>query len=145
MPKPMTNDREKSHSAIVAAKPTNNASASKRSHKLRLILDAHASIAFLAGSVLDLKSSVDTQLAQKGRVGRSIWRADDPLDANAPRFRIEKETVGDGEEIAIAISVARDATPQARTYVAAQLPRVGTLRLAAHPAAGVVGDLERGR
>mgnify|MGYP001344800472 CR=1 FL=1 len=102
-------------------------SAVKRSHKLRLILDAHASIAFLAGSVLDLKSSVDVQLVQKGRVGRSIWRADDALDANAARFRIEEQVVGDGVEIAIAIGVARDAAPQARAYVAAQLPRVGKL------------------
>lgn len=108
-------------------------SAVKRSHKLRLILDAHASIAFLAGSVLDLKSSIDVQLVQKGRVGRSVWRADDSLDANAPRFEIEKETIGDGEEIAIAIGVARDAAPQARAYIAAQLPRVGTLLTYALP------------
>ncbi|WP_334148786.1 hypothetical protein [Hyphomicrobium sp.] len=43
--------------------------------------------------MLDLKSSVDTQLVQKGRVGRSVWRADDPLDANAARFAIEEEVV----------------------------------------------------
>lgn len=99
----------------------------KRSDKLRLILDAHASIAFLAGSVLDLKSSVDTQLVQKGRVGRSVWRADDPLDPNAARFSIEEEVVGEGDEIAVAISVARAATSDARAYVAARLPRVGRL------------------
>lgn len=99
----------------------------KQSHKLRLILDAHASIAFLAGSVLDVKSSVDVQLVQKGRVGRSVWRADDPLDPAAPKFTITQETLSEGEEIAIAIGVARDATPQARAYVAAQLPRVGRL------------------
>ena len=39
----------------------------RKSAKLRLILDAHASIAFLAGAVLDLKSGVETQLVQKGR------------------------------------------------------------------------------
>lgn len=48
---------------------------------------------FYAGSVLDLKSRVDIQLVQKGRVGRSVWRADDPLDANAARFAIEEEVV----------------------------------------------------
>ena len=41
-------------------------------HKLRLILDAHASIAFLSGSVLDLKSGVETHLVQKGRVGTQV-------------------------------------------------------------------------
>ena len=62
-------------------------------------------------SVLDLKSSVDTQLVQKGRVGRSVWRADDPLDANAARFMIEEEVVGEGDEIAVAISVACPPSP----------------------------------
>jgi hypothetical protein len=47
------------------------------SGKLRLILEAHASIAFLAGSVLDLKSGVQTHLVQKRRIGTRIWRADD--------------------------------------------------------------------
>jgi hypothetical protein len=36
---------------------------------VRLILDAHASIAFLAGATLDLKSGVSVELVQKGRVG----------------------------------------------------------------------------
>ena len=83
--------------------------------------------------MLDLKSSIDTQLVQKGRVGRSVWRADDPLNANAARFTIEDEVVGDGDEIAIAISVARAATPDARAYVAAGLPRVGRLITCALP------------
>ena len=34
-------------------------------------------IAFLAGSVLDLKSGVEVELLQKGRVGFRTWRADD--------------------------------------------------------------------
>lgn len=52
-------------------------SAAGRSSKLRLHLDAHASIAFLAGSILDLKSGVEIHLVQKGRVGSRTWRADD--------------------------------------------------------------------
>jgi hypothetical protein len=34
--------------------------------RLRLILDAHASVAFIAGAVLDLKSGVSVELVQKG-------------------------------------------------------------------------------
>ncbi|MCB2095809.1 MAG: SAVED domain-containing protein [Rhodobacteraceae bacterium] len=40
----------------------------RKSARLRLILDAHASVAFLAGTVLDVKSSVEVHLVQKGRV-----------------------------------------------------------------------------
>ena len=60
----------------------------KRAPQLRLILDAHASIAFLAGTVLHLKSGVDLELVQKGRVGTRTWRADDGFGLQArPSFR----------------------------------------------------------
>lgn len=99
----------------------------KKSARLRLILDAHASIAFLAGAVLDLKSGVQTQLVQKGRVGARIWRADDGSAAKGARFDIVDEPLGGGRDIAIAISVSQPATAQARVYVAAHLPEVGKL------------------
>jgi hypothetical protein len=99
----------------------------KKSGMLRLILDAHASIAFLAGAVLGLKSGVQTELVQKGRVGAQIWRADDGTAAKGSRFKIADEKIGDGREIAIAISVAQSTTAQARVYVAAHLPQVGKL------------------
>jgi hypothetical protein len=99
----------------------------KRSPKLRLIQDAHASIAFLAGAVLDLKSGVQTQLVQKGRVGVKIWRADDGTAAKGARFEIVEEYLGTGRDIAVAISVSQPATTQARAYVAAHLPEVGKL------------------
>lgn len=97
----------------------------RKSASLRLILDAHASIAFLAGAVLDLKSGVQTQLVQKGRVGARTWRADDGSAARGARFDIAVENLGAGRELAIAISVSQPALPQAQAYVAAQLPNVG--------------------
>ena len=99
----------------------------RKSPKLRLILDAHASIAFLAGSVLDLKSGVETQLIQKGRVGAKTWRADDGSAVKASRFDIVAESVGSGQEIAIAIGISQPVAAQARSYVAARLPQVGRL------------------
>jgi hypothetical protein len=99
----------------------------KKSPNLRIILDAHASIAFLAGAILDLKSGVQTQLVQKGRVGAKTWRADDGTAANGPRFDIADKSLGAGREIAIAISVAQPVEAQARAYIAAQLPSVGKL------------------
>lgn len=99
----------------------------KKSPKLRLILDAHASIAFLAGAVLDLKSAVQTELVQKGRVGARVWRADDGSHDKGGRFEITEEIVGSGPELAVAINVAQPATAQARTYASANLPNVGRL------------------
>jgi hypothetical protein len=99
----------------------------KKSARLRLILDAHASIAFLAGTVLDLKSSVHAHLVQKGRVGARTWRADDGSATKGARFEIVEEVLGPGRDIAIAISVSQPAAAQARAYVAAQLPDVGKL------------------
>jgi hypothetical protein len=99
----------------------------RKSASLRLILDAHASIAFLAGAVLDLKSGVQTQLVQKGRVGARTWRADDGSAAKGGRFDIATELCGVGREIAIAISVSQPVMAQAQAYIAAQLPHVGKL------------------
>ena len=99
----------------------------KKSASLRLILDAHASIAFLAGAVLDLKSGVQTHLIQKGRVGARTWRADDASAAKGARFDIIDEHLGAGGDVAIAISVSQPAAAQARAYVRKQLPDVGTL------------------
>ena len=99
----------------------------KKSAKLRLILDAHASIAFLAGAVLDLKSGVETQLVQKGRVGSRTWHADDGSTSRGGSFDIVEEMLDGKRDIAIAINVSQLATAQARSYVTAQLPRVGRL------------------
>jgi hypothetical protein len=105
----------------------------KKSANLRLILDAHASIAFLAGAVLDLKSGVQTQLVQKGRIGAKTWRADDGTAATGARFDVADESLGTGREIAIAISVSQPVVAQARTYIVAQLPQVGKLISSAMP------------
>jgi hypothetical protein len=97
----------------------------KKSAKLRLVLDAHASIAFLAGAVLDLKSGVGLELVQKGEAGPRIWRADD--GSAGARFDVTEEPLGDGHDIACVISVSQSAKPQALAFINAQLPEVGRL------------------
>jgi hypothetical protein len=99
----------------------------RKSGVLRLILDAHASIAFLAGSVLDLKSGVQTTLVQKGRVGARIWRADDGSGSAGQFFAVGHEAIGPGADIAIGISVAQYLTPQMRIYMQSHLPQVGRM------------------
>ena len=105
----------------------------KKSPKLQLILDAHASIAFLAGAVLDLKSGVETQLVQKGRVGTRTWRADDGSGARGSRFRIEEERLARGRDIAVAISVSQPTVAQVRAYLTKRLPSVGKFISCAMP------------
>lgn len=97
----------------------------KRSAQLRLILDAHASIAFLAGSVLDLKSGVDVDLIQKGRIGSRTWRASDGTAGSA--FTVVERQVGAGREIGLAISVSQSTEAQTSAYVKAHLPDVGRI------------------
>ena len=111
-----------------------------QSPRLRLILDAHASVAFIAGSLLDVKSGVSVELVQKGRVGSRLWRADDGSESGAPMFQITEHKLGGGPEIAVAISVAQSAEPAARAYCGASLPNVGRLINFALP----VGPSQRG-
>ena len=106
----------------------------KKRAKLRLILDAHASIAFLAGAVLHLKSGVETQLVQKGRVGTRTWRVDDDSAAKGDHFEIDEVQLGVGRDIAVGISVSQPTTAQVRGYVAEKLPRVGKVISCTMPA-----------
>ena len=103
------------------------AAAVKRCGKLRLILDAHASIAFLVGKVLDLKSGVESQLIQKGRVGTRTWRVDDGSASEGRAFAVEEEQMGGGRDIAIALSVSQPTTAHVRAYIQRNLMDVGRL------------------
>jgi len=99
----------------------------KESTRLKLILDAHASIAFLAGVVFHLKSGVETQLVQKGRVGTRTWRADDGSKSEGNCFKIEEIQLAERRDVAIAISVARSTVKEVRSYLEENLPCVGKI------------------
>lgn len=106
----------------------------KRHPKIQLILDAHASIALLAGAVYDLKSGVAIELVQKGMRGPRVWTADDGTSKDAPRLTIQNETIKpEGEDVAVCISIARNTRDQALAYCGANLPSVGTLMHFAFP------------
>lgn len=104
-------------------------SSSKKSPRLRIILDAHASIAFLAGAILDFKSATEVELIQKGRVGSRTWRADDRSagPTSFPVFTVTEDSIGRGQEIAIAINISHDVEGHAKKYISTTLPGVGTL------------------
>lgn len=96
-----------------------------RSQNLRLIMDAHASIAFIAGTVLDLKSGISVELLQKGRVGSRIWRADDKSAKTGAAFGVTTHRLGTGRAIAIGIGVARAVDSDALSYIPSRLSDVG--------------------
>ena len=101
------------------------AAAAARSRHLRLILDAHASIAFLAGTMLNVKSGLDVQLVQKGRVGARTWRADD--ETAGARFDETAASIAAGRALVVLVSVAQDVGPQALKYIARSHLDIGTM------------------
>lgn len=93
---------------------------------MRLFLDAHASVAFLAGATLGFKTGADVEVVQKGQNNPGqVWNAHDGVDGPDPV--IATETVGGGKDIALAIGLARDPLVQVREYAASALPNVGTI------------------
>jgi hypothetical protein len=93
---------------------------------MRIFLDAHASVAFLAGATLGFKTGADVEIVQKGMNNPGqVWNAKDGADGPAPSIDIEP--VGDGKDIALSVGLARNPIQQVRDYVAAELPSVGSI------------------
>lgn len=97
----------------------------KTSPRLRLIIDGHASLAWLAGRVFDVKSAITIELVQKGRGGPRRWRADD--GASGPSFQVTETHLGEGPDIAVGISVAQSVAAQMKAHASAHLPSVGRM------------------
>lgn len=93
--------------------------------KVRLFLNTHSSIALLAGKCIGHKSGVEIELVQKGRSGDSIWSENEPF--NEPDAIIETENVGNGSDVALVLSIARNALPKARAYILANQPDIGRI------------------
>lgn len=90
---------------------------------VRLVIDAHASIAYLAGSVLHLKSGVRIELVQKGRIGSAIWFADDNTVGGSLEYQVN--CVSDGDDLVIAIAVTHPVEREVLKFVGDNLPNVG--------------------
>lgn len=83
---------------------------------IRLFLEAHASIAFLAGKFLDLKSGIKVELIQKGRVGSKKWVANDGSVGDTLEVEM-KDFDSTKSELALVISIARNAVVQTENYI----------------------------
>lgn len=97
------------------------------SKSIRLTLNAHSSFAFLAGTVFHLKTGANIELVQKGRGGTTVWRPDDKTVGAA--VSIETANVGDGQDLALVVSLTRDTSEDVAAYVTDHLPVVGRLIL----------------
>lgn len=102
--------------------------AAKDQPRLRLALDAHVTLAFAAGSVINIKSSRQVELEQRG-TGRRIWSADDSIsDPTWPALVSETiELRPEEPDLAVAIGLTHDISADVHRYCDAVLPTVGRL------------------
>lgn len=99
----------------------------RRNSSFTLALDAHASIAFICGRTLHLKSGVRTEIFQNGRRGLELWHAEDGGSDRPISFDTNLTDIGDGNDLAVAVSVTRSTETAVRQYVEREVPQVGKL------------------
>ena len=106
--------------------------AAKTGDRIRLVLDAHLTLSFAAGAVLNIKSGRVVEIEQRV-LGKVIWAPDDrPASDQEPGWVFGAESFVDaGNDIAVAVSLTHDTAPKVRDYVTSALPNVKTLLTAA--------------
>ncbi|MGO8656995.1 SAVED domain-containing protein, partial [Rhizobium ruizarguesonis] len=74
-----------------------------------LVLDAHLTLSFAAGSVLNIKSGRAIELEQR-TTGRVVWAPDDrPRDPAWPSWSFKQQQgKSDGEGIVVTVSLTHD-------------------------------------
>lgn len=104
--------------------------------RLRLALDAHATLAFAAGSVLNIKSGRHVELEQRTTACR-IWAADDlPSDSAWPSLSSEViDLDAKGPDLAVAVGITHDLALDVRRYLERAVPEAGRI-LVLTPSAG---------
>lgn len=112
-------------------------SAASDQPRLRIVLDAHATLAFAAGSVLNVKSGRQVELEQRTTAKR-VWSAEDmPLDPNWPTLVSETIELDSGlPDLAVAVSLTHDVAADVQRHLAEGVPGVGRL-LILRPSTGV--------
>ncbi|MBN3270009.1 hypothetical protein CUR95_23360 [Bordetella bronchiseptica] len=110
--------------------------AAKDNQHLRLTLDAHITLAFAAGSVLNIKSGRNVEIEQR-TVHRNVWHSSDmPRDPCWPGWEFELESVNEsGGDMAVAVCLTHDVVPAVKAHLAASLSQASSL-LIARPTCG---------
>jgi hypothetical protein len=102
------------------------ANVAKLAQPVHVALDAHLSVAWFAGTLLDPKSGMRVLLRQK-TVGKGVelWDVSVPRKpADADGWRIERIDRGEGTDLALIVSVTQDALADATRAIGASLPSV---------------------
>ena len=96
--------------------------------ELRLALEAHTTLAFATGSILDVKSGCHVELEQR-TPKQNVWSADDvPVDPNWPGLEQTLIDLNAGApDIAVAVGITHSVANDVRNYVNDHLPNVGRL------------------
>jgi hypothetical protein len=110
--------------------------AAKSGDRLRLVLDAHLTLSFAAGSVLDRKSGRLVEIEQRTPT-RTVWSPDDvEPKADWPTWKFKPTKINlKGTDIAVAVGLTHDVSKAVESYVQKSLPDVKTV-LAAMPSSG---------
>lgn len=110
--------------------------AAKDNQHLRLILDAHITLAFAAGSVLNIKSGRNVEIEQR-TVHRNVWHSSDmPRDSSWPGWEFDLEILNQSEgDMAVAVCLTHDVVPAVKSHLAASLTEASSL-LIARPTCG---------
>lgn len=103
--------------------------------RLRLALDAHATLAFAAGSILNTKSSRLVELEQR-TPNLTVWSPDDRAPLSSwPAWNLQESFEAGGQDIFCGVSLSRPVMGDAQGFVAAK---------GLHPAAWVSAELTEG-
>lgn len=99
---------------------------------LRLILDAHMSLAYAVGSILDVKSGKDIEIEQRSPERRFWSETDSEIDPGWPTLEFSEIFFGDGAEIAVAVCVTHDVQANVAEHIS-NMPEVGKLLVGKFP------------
>ena len=102
--------------------------AARESEHLHLTIDAHASLAFATGALLNVKSGKRIEIEQRFG-GRRFWSMDDQAaDEGWPSFEFNEEIVAPrGDETALAIGLTHDVAGGVRAFASARAPAIGRI------------------
>jgi len=102
--------------------------AARSAEHLRLILDAHVSLAFAVGMILNVKSGKRIEIEQRTG-GRHFWSMDDEaVNPSWAKFLLDEEILDDGrDEVVLAMGLTHDITQAVRAFVTPTLHQVGRI------------------
>jgi len=102
--------------------------------KYELRLDVHASIAFVSGYFLDMKSGLDLRILQSTSEGKSIWRHSEtgqkdqtPLLVWDLKNNSSYDSSLENEDIALVVNITHPITADVIQYIASELPTVNRI------------------